>query len=125
MHKVNFMNKLKYMQRVYAELCICSQLPTNTKMNRKRRNKVEKRRTNKAEKIKVKKIFRGEEPLQTGVKWFYWIGAPGVGIKPKIMMTTKCLSEYITGSRCLKSKPYCCTRSWTKIMDQNNYEIVL
>ena len=64
--------------------------------------------------------LRGKELLQTGVKWFYWIGAPGVGIKPKNYDNYKVFVQSTSqGSRCLKSK----TLLLYKV--QNSYDIVL
>ena len=62
---------------------------------------------------------RGEKLLQTGVKWFYWIRAPGVGIKPKNYDNYKVFVQSTSqGSRCLKSK----TLLLYKV--QNNYDVL-
>ena len=49
--------------------------------------------------------LRGKELLQTGVKWFYRIEAPGVEIKPKNYVDYKMFVQSTSqGSRCLKIK---------------------
>ena len=68
---------------------------------------------------KRKQGERGKELLQTGVRWFYWIGAPGVGIKPKYYDDYKVFVQSTSqGSRCLKSKTLL-------LYKQNNYDVVV
>ena len=48
---------------------------------------------------------REKELLDTGIKWFYWIKAPGIGIKPPTEYDYKTFIQSTSqGSRCLKSK---------------------
>ena len=48
---------------------------------------------------------REKELLPTSVKWFYWIGAPAMGIKPQKSDEYKVFVQSTSqGSRCLKSK---------------------
>ena len=66
------------------------------------------------------RTLRGKELLRTGVTWFYWIGAPGLGIKPKHSDDYKVFVQSTSqGSRCLKSK----TLLLYKV--QNSYDVVL
>ena len=63
------------------------------------------RRKKQSGKKRSQDALRGEELLQTGVKWFYWVGAPGVGIQPcKYENYRVFVQSTSQGSRCLKSK---------------------